>query len=154
MGKVAGKDYQVGKFPFSAAGKAIAARNTDGFVKIIRGLPRGEILGAHIMGDQATELIGELGLARRLEATSEELHRHCVHAHPTLQRGGHGSRRRRGKPRDPHLTRAVLNDDTRQKAASSRGCLLLFQAAWRDCRKQHKEAQKDWIELPGSLGGS
>ena len=88
MGKVAGKDYQVGKFPFSAAGKAIAARNTDGFVKIIRGLPRGEILGAHIMGDQATELIGELGLARRLEATSEELIV-TMHAHPTMHEAVH-----------------------------------------------------------------
>jgi dihydrolipoamide dehydrogenase len=52
-------------------------------VKIIRGLPRGEILGAHIMGDQATELIAELSLARRLEATTEEII--CtVHAHPTM----------------------------------------------------------------------
>jgi len=86
MGKVKGKDYQVGVMPFSALGKAIAARQTDGMVKLIRGLPRGEILGAHIMGDQATELIGELGLARRLEATSEELI--CtMHAHPTMHEG-------------------------------------------------------------------
>jgi dihydrolipoamide dehydrogenase len=88
MGKVKGKDYQVGVMPFSALGKAIAARHTDGFVKIIRGLPRGEILGAHIMGDQATELIAELSLARRLEATSEELI--CtVHAHPTMHESVH-----------------------------------------------------------------
>lgn len=83
MGKVAGKDYSVGKFPMTALGKAIAAAHTDGFVKIIRGLPRGEILGAHILGDQATELISELTLARRLEATTEELI--CtMHAHPTM----------------------------------------------------------------------
>lgn len=83
QGKVKGKDYAVGTFPFTALGKAIAAAHTDGFTKIIRGLPRGEILGAHIMGDQATELIAELSLARRLEATTEELI--CtVHAHPTM----------------------------------------------------------------------
>jgi dihydrolipoamide dehydrogenase len=83
QGKVKGKDYAVGSYPLSALGKAIATRNTDGLVKIIRGLPRGEILGAHIMGDQATELIAELSLARRLEATSEELIV-TVHAHPTM----------------------------------------------------------------------
>jgi dihydrolipoamide dehydrogenase len=82
------EDYAVGKFPFSALGKAIAAAHTEGFVKIIRGLPRGEILGAHIMGDQATELIAEMSLARRLEATSEELI--CtVHAHPTMHESIH-----------------------------------------------------------------
>ncbi len=83
MGKVKGKDYSVGTFPMTALGKAIAAAHTDGFVKIIRGLPRGEILGAHILGDQATELISELTLARRLEATTEEII--CtMHAHPTM----------------------------------------------------------------------
>lgn len=83
MGKVKGKDYAVGQFPMSALGKAIAAAHTEGFVKIIRGLPRGEILGAHILGDQATELIAELTLARRLEATTEEII--CtMHAHPTM----------------------------------------------------------------------
>lgn len=87
-GMVKGKDYEVGTFPFSALGKAIATRNTDGFCKIIRGLPRGEILGAHIMGEAATELIAELSLARRLEATSEELI--CtVHAHPTMHESVH-----------------------------------------------------------------
>lgn len=83
MGKVKGKDYDVGMFPFSAAGKAIAARNTDGFVKILRGLPRGEVLGAHLLGDQATELIAEFSLAKRVEATTEELIA-TVHAHPTM----------------------------------------------------------------------
>lgn len=83
MGKVKGKDYSVGQFPMTALGKAIAAAHTDGFVKLIRGLPRGEILGAHILGDQATELISELTLARRLEATTEEII--CtMHAHPTM----------------------------------------------------------------------
>ncbi|MGD9789933.1 MAG: dihydrolipoyl dehydrogenase [Phycisphaerales bacterium] len=83
-----GQDYEVGKYPFMSHGKAIAAAHTEGFVKIIRGLPRGEILGAHIMGDQATELIAEMSLARRLEATTEELI--CtVHAHPTMHEGIH-----------------------------------------------------------------
>jgi len=83
-----GTDYEVGQFPFTALGKAIATAHTDGFTKIIRGLPRGEILGAHILGDQATELIAELSLARRLEATSEELI--CtVHAHPTMHESVH-----------------------------------------------------------------
>ncbi|MEQ8768971.1 MAG: dihydrolipoyl dehydrogenase [Phycisphaerales bacterium] len=78
-----GEDYDVGVYNHQALGKAIAAKHTDGFTKIIRGLPRGEILGAHIMGDQATELIAELSLARRLEATTEELIV-TVHAHPTM----------------------------------------------------------------------
>lgn len=87
-GKVKGKDYEVGKYPFQSHGKAIAAAHTDGFVKIIRGLPRGEILGVHIMGDQATELIGEMVLARRLEATTEEIIA-TVHAHPTMSEALH-----------------------------------------------------------------
>lgn len=87
-GKVKGKDYEVGKVPFQSHGKAIAAAHTDGFVKIIRSLPRGEILGAHIMGDAATELIGELSLARRLEATTEELIA-TIHAHPTMHEAVH-----------------------------------------------------------------
>jgi dihydrolipoamide dehydrogenase len=87
-GLVKGKDYEVGKYGFMAHGKAIAAAHTDGFVKIIRGLPRGEVLGAHIIGDQATELIAEMTLARRLEATTEELI--CtMHAHPTMHEAVH-----------------------------------------------------------------
>ncbi len=87
-GLVKGKDYEVGKYAFQSHGKAIAAAHTEGFVKILRGLPRGEILGAHIMGDQATELIAELTLARRLEATTEELI--CtMHAHPTMHEAVH-----------------------------------------------------------------
>ena len=87
-GMKAGKDYQVGKYSLMAHGKAIAAGQNKGFVKIIRGLPRGEILGAHILGDQATELIAELTLARRLEATSEEINV-TVHAHPTMHEAVH-----------------------------------------------------------------
>lgn len=83
-----GEDYEVGVFNNMALGKAIATRHTHGFVKIIRGLPRGEILGAHILGDQATELIAELTVARRLEATTEELIA-TVHAHPTMHEAVH-----------------------------------------------------------------
>ncbi len=87
-GLVKGKDYEIGKYNFASHGKAIAAGHTDGFVKIIRGLPRGDILGAHIIGDQATELIAEMTLARRLEATTEEII--CtVHAHPTMHEAMH-----------------------------------------------------------------
>lgn len=88
QGKAKGKDYAVGQFAFTSHGKAIAAAHTDGFVKIIRGLPRGEILGAHIFGDQATELIAEMTLARRLEATTEELIA-TMHAHPTMHEAVH-----------------------------------------------------------------
>ncbi|MEM8836021.1 MAG: dihydrolipoyl dehydrogenase [Planctomycetota bacterium] len=82
------EDYQVGVFQLQAHGKAIAAGQNKGLVKIIRGLPRGEILGAHILGDQATELIAELTLARRLEATSEEINV-TIHAHPTMHEAVH-----------------------------------------------------------------
>ncbi len=83
-----GQDYEVGVFNNGALGKAIATRHTDGFVKVIRGLPRGEILGTHILGDQATELIAEMTLARRLEATTEEIIA-TVHAHPTMHEAVH-----------------------------------------------------------------
>ncbi len=87
-GLVKGKDYAVGSYPFQSHGRAIAAAHQEGMVKIIRGLPRGEILGAHIMGDQATELIAEMTLARRLEATTEELIV-TMHAHPTMHEALH-----------------------------------------------------------------
>jgi len=83
-----GEDYAVGMYNLQAHGKAIAAGHNQGFVKILRGLPRGEILGAHILGDQATELIAELTLARRLEATSEEINV-TIHAHPTMHEAVH-----------------------------------------------------------------
>ncbi len=86
QGMVKDKDYTVGTYNWQAHGKATAAAQTKGFVKILRGLPRGEILGGHIIGDQATELISELGLARRLEATTEEIIV-TVHAHPTMYEG-------------------------------------------------------------------
>ena len=76
-------DYKVGKFPFSANGRARTSGETEGFVKIIRGAKYGEILGAHIVGAHATEMIHELVLARTNEFTVEEIDL-AVHAHPTL----------------------------------------------------------------------
>ena len=76
-------EYKVGKFPFSANGRARTSGETDGFVKIIRGAKYGEILGAHIVGAHATEMIHELVVARTNEYTVEEIDL-AVHAHPTL----------------------------------------------------------------------
>ena len=76
-------DYAVGRFPFSANGRARTAGETDGLVKIIRGKKYGEILGAHIAGPHATELIHELVVARANEYTVEEIEL-AIHAHPTL----------------------------------------------------------------------
>jgi dihydrolipoamide dehydrogenase len=75
--------YKVGKFPYQASGKALAVAEPEGFVKIIFGEQHGEIIGAHIIGSEATELIAELGIAMTLEATMEEIEA-TIHAHPTL----------------------------------------------------------------------
>jgi dihydrolipoamide dehydrogenase len=76
-------EYQVGRFPFSANGRARASNETEGFVKIIRGKPYGEILGAHIVASHASELIHELTVARENEFTVEEVDL-AIHGHPTL----------------------------------------------------------------------
>ncbi|MBE7538895.1 MAG: dihydrolipoyl dehydrogenase [Opitutaceae bacterium] len=76
-------DYRIGKFPFTASGKAVASAESEGFVKVISDAKTGEIYGAHILGSEATELIAEYGLAMDLEATVEDIH-HTIHAHPTL----------------------------------------------------------------------
>jgi dihydrolipoamide dehydrogenase len=76
-------DYKVGRFPFSANGRARTSGETEGFVKIIRDAKYGEILGAHIIGAHATELIHELAVARENEYTVEEVDL-AIHAHPTL----------------------------------------------------------------------
>jgi dihydrolipoamide dehydrogenase len=75
--------YKVGKFPFAASGKAVAVNHSEGFVKVIVSEKYGEILGAHIIGSDATELITEYGLAMKLEATVDEIHG-TIHAHPTM----------------------------------------------------------------------
>ena len=76
-------DYQVGKFPFTANGRARASMETDGFVKILRDKKYGEILGAHIVASHASEMIHELVVARENEYTVEEVDL-AIHAHPTL----------------------------------------------------------------------
>lgn len=86
--KEQGLKFKVGKFPFSANGKALAAGESEGFVKLLIGEQHGEILGAHIIGPEATELIVELGLAMNLEATYEEIEA-TIHAHPTLSEAVH-----------------------------------------------------------------
>lgn len=82
----AGHQVKVGRFPFSASGKALASGESEGMVKLVFDAKYGELLGASIIGAEATELIAELGLARHLEATYEELI-HTMHAHPTLSEG-------------------------------------------------------------------
>ncbi len=79
------KGYQVkvGKFPFRPLGKAMAIGETEGTVKLVFDAKYGELLGAHIIGAEATEMIAELGVAKALETTWEELHS-TMHAHPTL----------------------------------------------------------------------
>lgn len=84
--KAQGIDYEVGKFPFVASGKAVATDHPEGFIKILSSKAHGEILGAHIIGADATELINEFSLAIQLEATLEDLHS-TIHAHPTLAEG-------------------------------------------------------------------
>ncbi len=76
-------DYRVGRFPFSANGRARTAGETEGFVKIVRDKQYGEILGAHIVGSHASEIIHELTVARENEYTVEEVDL-AIHAHPTL----------------------------------------------------------------------
>ena len=79
--KEKGIEVTIGRFPFAASGKARAIGHTEGMVKLIFGKKHGELLGAHILGSEATELLAEL--AMKLEATWEEI-AHTVHAHPTL----------------------------------------------------------------------
>ena len=86
--KEEGIDYKVGKFPYAASGKAQASADAEGFVKLLFGKEHGELLGAHIIGDNATELIAEMGLALEMELTTDEIHS-TIHAHPTLAEAIH-----------------------------------------------------------------
>ena len=81
--KEAGYEIKVGKFPYTASGKASAAGNKEGFVKLIFDAKYGELLGAHLIGDNVTELIAEMVVARKLETTAHELIK-AVHPHPTM----------------------------------------------------------------------
>jgi len=79
----AGYDVKVGKFPFTASGKATAAGQRDGFVKLIFDARYGELLGAHLVGGNVTEMVAELVVARKLEITGHELIK-SIHPHPTM----------------------------------------------------------------------
>jgi len=81
--KSKGLEIKIGRFPFSANGRARTAGETDGFVKIVRDAKYGEIIGAHIVGSHASELIHELVVAKTNEYTVEEVDL-AIHAHPTL----------------------------------------------------------------------
>jgi dihydrolipoamide dehydrogenase len=78
----AGYEVRIGRFPFMASGRALASDETEGFVKLVFDAKYGELLGAHLLGSQATELIAELVMAKKLEATEEEIV-HAMHPHPT-----------------------------------------------------------------------
>ena len=81
--KEAGYELKVGKFPFTASGKASAAGAKDGFIKLIFDAKYGELLGAHMIGANVTEMIAEAVVARKLETTGEEIIK-SVHPHPTM----------------------------------------------------------------------
>ena len=81
--KDAGHDIKVGKFPFSASGKASASGHKDGFVKLIFDAKYGELLGGHMIGANVTEMVAELVALRKLETTGHELIK-TIHPHPTL----------------------------------------------------------------------
>ncbi|MEO5648393.1 MAG: dihydrolipoyl dehydrogenase [Ginsengibacter sp.] len=81
--KDAGYELKIGKFPFIASGKATAAGNTEGFVKIIYDAKYGELLGCHMIGNHVTELIAEVVTARHLETTGHEI-LNAIHPHPTM----------------------------------------------------------------------
>jgi dihydrolipoamide dehydrogenase len=77
------RDIRIGKFPFAASGRALAAGESEGFVKLIFDAKYGELLGVHMIGENVTELLAELVLARKLEATEEEIIE-AMHPHPTM----------------------------------------------------------------------
>ena len=81
--KEAGFDLKIGKFPFSASGKASAAGHNDGFIKLIFDSKYGELLGGHMIGANVTEMIAEIVALRKLETTGQELIK-TIHPHPTM----------------------------------------------------------------------
>ena len=77
------REIRIGKFPFSASGRALAAGETEGFVKLIFDAKYGDLLGVHMIGENVTELLSELVLAKNLEATEQEILA-AMHPHPTM----------------------------------------------------------------------
>ena len=88
--KATGKEIKVGRFPFMANGKAIALGETDGLIKTIFDAKTGELLGAHMIGAEVTEMIQGFVIAKNLETTEEDL-MHTIFAHPTLSEMMHES---------------------------------------------------------------
>jgi dihydrolipoamide dehydrogenase len=86
--KAKGLEYKVGRYPFRPHGKAVATNETEGFVKLIFGAKYGELLGAHIIGHEATEMIAEACAAKTSEATMHSL-AETMHAHPTMAEAFH-----------------------------------------------------------------
>jgi dihydrolipoamide dehydrogenase len=81
--KERGHDLKIGRFPYQANGKALGLGESTGWIKIVSDAQYGEILGAHMIGPEVTELLPELTLAQMMEITTREIARN-VHAHPTL----------------------------------------------------------------------
>jgi len=86
--KAKGVEYKVGRYPFRPHGKAVATNETEGFVKLLFGAKYGELLGAHILGHEATEMIAEACAAKTSEATIHSL-AETMHAHPTMAEAFH-----------------------------------------------------------------
>ena len=86
--KASGRPYKTGSFPFAASGRAKAMEQTDGMVKIVSAKDDDEILGVHIIGPMAGELISEMVLAMEFQASTEDIQR-TVHAHPSLAEAIH-----------------------------------------------------------------
>jgi dihydrolipoamide dehydrogenase len=78
-----GRKLKIGKFPFSASGRALAAGEPEGFVKLIFDDQDGELLGVHMIGEGVTEMLAELVMAKKLEATEDEIIE-AIHPHPTF----------------------------------------------------------------------
>ncbi len=102
--KADGIDYTVGKFPFTANGRAKANRTTLGFVKILADAATDRVLGVHIIGANAGEMIAECCVLMEFSGSAEDLARTC-HAHPTLTRGHQGSRAVSRETRNSYVTR-------------------------------------------------
>ena len=100
-----GLDIEVGTFPWTANGRALTAGETDGFVKVIRDKKYSEVVGAHIVGPHATELIAEFVVGRHLETTMEEMDR-AMHPHPTLSEAVAEAALAAPGPRAAHLARS------------------------------------------------
>jgi dihydrolipoamide dehydrogenase len=81
--KDAGYEVLIGKFPFTASGKAKASGHSEGFVKLVFDKKYGELLGAHMIGANVTEMIAEIVVARKLETTGHEMIK-AIHPHPTM----------------------------------------------------------------------